>query len=159
MASNVGRSEHFVAMAEAPSQHRRRRSTQIPLSPLYNTRFPAPSSNKSSPRDASFPASTSMKLSLSDEEHTSYYTPQWRTTVAPVHFIRRHACAVLGWLLSLSLLFTLLYSVPTLPQHALSRIQSLRRTQPVPPAIQGTTIVSAFYALDNGKKHRIEGES
>lgn len=158
MDSFAARSEHsFVAMAEQGSQqHRRRRSTQIPISPQY-AQFPP--HTKSASR-FSMALSTPMKVSLSDDEVSGLYIPQWRTTGPRTHYIRRHICALTGWLVAFSLLFTLFYSVPTLPQSTLSKLQSLRRSQLAAapaPVIQGTTIVSAFFAVQDGKKHRLDG--
>ena len=159
MDSFAGRSEHsFVAMAEQGSQqHRRRRSTQIPISPQY-ARFPTHTKTASR---VSMALSTPMKVSLSDDEISGLYIPQWRTTgPRTTHYIRRHICALSGWLLAFSLLFTLFYSVPTLPQSTFGKLQSLRRSQfaaAPAPVNQGTTIVSAFFALQDGKKHRLDG--
>lgn len=145
--------------SEMPAEHMRRRSAQVTMAD-FNT--PANTPPATIVSNYTF-GSTHMKASLSDDEHIGYPVPRWQSSSRP-SFVTRHLCAILGWLIALSLLFTLLYTVPTLPQQTITKLRSYTGVaSSIDPALavnatQGVTIVSAFFLIESGKKHRVDGQ-
>jgi len=142
------------------SGHRRRNSSQ----PNNNL---LPDSAQGSPEQTPLVKRASpylfSKQSLSDEDlplgqHSSL---RWRTTKSRSWYSRAwNVCGLFGWIIALVLLVLILWTAPPVKfQDAVTQFQRLRGIQPAEAVqLQGVTLVSAFFLINNGKKHAVQGQ-